>query len=90
MSNEFTPFANESDTIQINGLTIENRMDQVSLFGSIDFTNNKAGLEKVLQMKRIIDAVAAQLGENCQKGGLPEVVQIEQTVPVANPFGEEK
>lgn len=90
MPNKFTPFANESDTVQINGLTIENRLDRVSLFGSIDFTNDKAGLEKVLQVKRIVDAVAVQLEESSKKGDLPEAVKVKQTVPVDNPFGKEK
>jgi len=80
------PFANESHVIQINGLTIENRIDRVSLFGSIDFTNDKTGLDKALQVKQIIDAVVVQLECDSKKGTLPDAVQIEKPVPMDNPF----
>lgn len=39
------PFANESEVLQIGDLTVENRMFQVSIFGSIDITRDKPGLE---------------------------------------------
>jgi len=56
------PFANESETIQIADLTIENRTDRVTLYGSIDLTRDKEGLENAQELKRIIEAVVKPLG----------------------------
>lgn len=88
MTKKFAPFTDESHVIQINGLTIENRIDRVSVFGSIDFTNDNIGLDKALQVKQIIDAVVVQLECDSKKGTLPNAVQIEKLVSVDNPFEE--
>mgnify|MGYP000950568115 CR=1 FL=1 len=80
------PFTDESHVIQINGLTIENHIDRVSVFGSIDFTNDKIGLDKILQVKQIIDAIAVQLESASKKSTLTDAIQIEKPVPVDNPF----
>ena len=37
------PFANESDSLGIGGLTVENRTDRVSLYGSLDLTRASRG-----------------------------------------------
>jgi hypothetical protein len=36
---EIHPFANESESIQIGDLTVENRLDRVSIYGSPDLNN---------------------------------------------------
>lgn len=80
----FMPFSNESDCLRINGLTIENRYDKVSLFGSIDFTKDLEGLNNVLQLKRLIDAVAEDLKK--QRATLPDKIQTNPEEYVQNPF----
>lgn len=84
---DFKPFANESTCIQINGLTIENRLDKVSVYGSIEFTKDQAGLALARKLKGIIDVVAAQLETEDHGGRLPEAIQIEKSVVVGNPLG---
>ncbi len=37
------PFANESESLRLDDLTIENRTDKVSLYGSIEITRDKRG-----------------------------------------------
>jgi len=37
------PFKNESESLQIGDLTVENRIDRISIFGSIDITRDKEG-----------------------------------------------
>lgn len=47
MTGTFSPFENESDSVQIGGpegITVENRVDRVSLYGSLDITRDKQGL----------------------------------------------
>ena len=39
------PFANESEALQVDELTIENRTDRVSIYGSIDITRDRRGQE---------------------------------------------
>lgn len=80
------PFANESDVIQINGLTIENRTDRVSLFGSLDVARDRTGLQQARQLSEIINTVLLKLEEYERAGRLPDQVRIEGTVTVNNPL----
>ena len=82
----FKPFANESTCIQINGLTVENRLDKISMFGSIEFTKDQAGLALIKQLKGIVDVVAVQLEAEDAAGRLQEAIQAEKTVEVDNPI----
>jgi len=38
-----TPFANETEAEQIGGLTVENRVKRLAIFGEIDITKDRAG-----------------------------------------------
>jgi len=58
---KFAPFANESQAQLIGGLTIENRVDRVSLFGDVDLTKDKVGLERARGLKAILEAAVAVL-----------------------------
>lgn len=82
MKKDFSPFKNESDCIQIGELTIENRIDRVSIFGSIDITLDKEGLAVAKELKAIIDSVLAEM----EKAELPEKIAIEPADIVDNPF----
>jgi hypothetical protein len=55
------PFANESDSLGIGDLTIENRTDRVALYGSIDLTRDRAGLQQARRLKALLDKVVATL-----------------------------
>lgn len=80
--NDFSPFKNESDCIQIGELTIENRIDKVSIFGSIDITLDKEGLAVSKELKAIIDSILAEM----EKTNLPERIAIAAVEIVDNPF----
>jgi hypothetical protein len=80
------PYTNESDVIQINGLTIEGRLDRVSLYGSIDLTRDKIGLKQARQLNDLINLVLLRLEEADRAGDLPDEIPIEQTVSVPNPL----
>ncbi|QXE88809.1 hypothetical protein KP003_03005 [Geomonas nitrogeniifigens] len=78
----FSPYQNEADCIQIAGLTIENRLDRVSVYGSIDLWKDKGGLEAAREMKRLLDHVVEQL----EKSDLPDKVEMAKVETVHNPF----
>jgi len=79
-----TPFADESEALRIGGLTIENRTDQVSLYGSLDLTRDQTGLRHARALKRIAEAVVRTLEAETD---LPETIA-EPELPrrTKNPF----
>ncbi len=78
----FSPYKNEEDCLQIGGLTIENRVDRVTIYGSIDLTMDKVGLANARQLKEILDRTLAEL-ENSE---LPEKIALAPVDTVDNPF----
>ncbi|ABK97812.1 hypothetical protein [Pelobacter propionicus] len=76
------PFANESDCLQIGGITIENRVDRVSIFGSIDITRDKDGLAAARELKTILDLTLTEL----ERAELPDKVTLKPAKTVKNPF----
>jgi len=52
-----TPFANEADSVGIGDLTIENRLDRISIYGSLDLTRDKQGLEHARTLKALVDNI---------------------------------
>ena len=78
----FDPYRNESDSIQIDKLTVENRIDRISIFGTIDLWKDKGGLEAALELKAILDQAVAVL----QQSELPDKVELAKTEIVPNPF----
>ncbi len=78
----FKPFANESDALDLNGLSIENRIDHVSIYGDIDFTRDQSGLKKAVALKAVLDSIVETLSSE----DLPEVLPAPITGVVKNPF----
>lgn len=79
---KFVPYANESDVLDIGGLTIENRTDRISISGDIDLTLDKSGLALAKQLQKLLADVVAQL----EKQDLPEQLPPPEVTSVANPF----
>jgi hypothetical protein len=79
-----TPYANESESLEIADLTIENRLDRISLYGDLQLTRDKQGLAQAVQLKAILDAVVATLRADPQ---LPDHVPVTPPDKVKNPFG---
>jgi hypothetical protein len=81
-----TPFADEAASTSISDLTIENRLDRVSLYGSLDLTRDQRGLENARHLRALLEAVVQVLeGEGDR---LPDKDQSEPNVTqVRNPFG---
>ncbi|MGK5047144.1 hypothetical protein ACQ4WP_14765 [Janthinobacterium sp. GB4P2] len=79
---KFVPYANESDVLEIGGLTIENRIDRISISGDIDLTLDKPGLALAKQLQKLLGDVVAQL----EKQALPDQLPPPEVTSVANPF----
>jgi len=77
-----SPFQNESETIQICDLTIENRVDRISIYGGIDITRDKEGLENLRQLKAILDLTAVEM----ERTELPDKIAVAEPETVKNPF----
>jgi hypothetical protein len=77
------PFQNEADAIIIGELNIENRLDQLELYGTLAITRDKAGLRLALEMKALIDATVQALQSAAD---LPEAMSTRPTDSVDNPF----
>lgn len=77
------PFQNEADAITIGELNVENRMDQLELYGSLSITRDQAGLQLALEMKELMDAAVAHLQA---VRDLPAAIKAKPTDSVDNPF----
>ena len=79
-------FANESDSLTIGGLTVENRTDRVQLYGQLHLTRDKAGLADAKALKAILDGVVEALEGQAD---LPEEITFTNAPrPAKNPFAK--
>lgn len=76
------PFKNESDCLEIGEMTIENRLDRVSLFGSLDLTRDRRGLALARQLHELLELTLAEL----EGADLPDLISLETAESVENPF----
>jgi hypothetical protein len=79
-------FKNEAETRIINELNIENRLDRVSLHGSVDITHDVEGRALALKLKAILDGIVAVLNAEHAKGELVDKITLARGDVVDNPF----
>jgi hypothetical protein len=80
---DMEPFKNETESITLGQLTIENRLDQVELYGSLWITRDQVGLALALQLKSVLDAAINHLQH---ASDLPAHIAIQPTDKIDNPF----
>ena len=83
MSETLRPFENEQDSLVIDALTLENRIDQLEIYGSLAITRDKIGLAYALQLKQILDAAVSALQND---PALPDQIVFKPSDQVDNPF----
>ncbi len=77
-------FSDDAASTAIDKLTIENGTVQVSLYGSLDITRDKVGLQHALALKTVIDQAAQVLTSD---PALPQrLPPPEKPTTVSNPF----
>ena len=77
------PFDNETQSLSLGDLTIENRLDQLEIYGSLSITRDQAGLALALQLKQLVDDTVTQLQ---LARDLPTRLRTKPTDQVDNPF----
>jgi hypothetical protein len=80
---DMKPFKNESESITIGQLTIENRLDQVEMYGSLSITRDQVGLASALKLKSVLDATIDYLQH---VSNLPTHITYRPTDKIDNPF----
>ena len=83
----FTPFADDTASVTIAGLTAENGQDRIALYGQGEITRDRAGLAKAKSLLALLGEVVGALGDGA---ALPEHVPAAKAVAtkaVRNPFG---
>jgi hypothetical protein len=78
----FVPFANEADVLQVGNLSIENRLDRITLDGDVDLTLDKAGLAKTKLLHQLLGDVLDRL----EGAELPDTLPPPEVKTVDNPF----
>ena len=82
LKNTFVPYANESDVLNIGHLTIENRVDRITLSGDVDLTADRRGLADARALLQLLGDVVASL----EGRELPDKLPEPPAETVANPF----
>lgn len=79
---KFTPFANESAALELpagapaeSRLKFENHLDQVAVYGNVNLTADKRGLELALALKDVIGQVVTHLQALDAQGRLPAAIE---------------
>jgi hypothetical protein len=80
---EFKPYANEADVVTVGDLSVENRLDRVTLQGDVELTKDRRGLALARHLKAVLDATVRALEAD---KALPEVVEVVKPQSVKNPF----
>ena len=77
------PFENETQSIQIDELTIENRLDRIELYGALVITRDQMGLQRALEIQTLINATVQSLQTQTD---LPQALVIKPSETIDNPF----
>ncbi len=79
----FEPFSDDAAALEIDGLKVENGTASIEMYGSVSFTRDVAGRERLSRVLAVLDGIRKVL----EDPGLPESVGAgEQASTVSNPF----
>jgi len=81
---KLTPFADDAASVTIDRLTVENGIERLALYSSLDITRDKVGLRHALALKAIVDQAVQVLSTD---PALPDrQPPADKTKTVRNPF----
>lgn len=75
-------FGNESEVLWIGDMTLENRVDRISVYGSFSLTRDKEGLRLAEAMRDVLNEIIAKMNS----AELPEQVEIESPTEGLSPL----
>lgn len=78
----FVPYANEADVLAVGKLSIENRLDRITISGDVDLTADQAGLAHARTLQALLGEIVARL-EGME---LPAALPPPAVSDVDNPF----
>ncbi|KRI63038.1 hypothetical protein [Acinetobacter pittii] len=78
----FKPFEKGTESSAIEDLTLENDVDCVSIYGNLQITKDKVGLEQAKALQSFLNDVVAAL----EKEELPEKIERPAEQEINNPF----
>ncbi|WP_060465023.1 hypothetical protein [Acinetobacter sp. LMB-5] len=78
----FKPFEKGTESSAIEDLTLENDVDCVSIYGNLQITKDKVGLEQAKVLQSFLNDVVAAL----EKEELPEKIERPAEQEINNPF----
>ena len=90
MTQKFMPFKNEIQSIEFQGLTLENGTSSINIYGNMNITRDKAGLDKAVQLNAILEMAIARMKDDLSHNELPDEVvkevKFSDAPLVKNPF----
>ncbi|MDN4053920.1 hypothetical protein QPK32_12605 [Massilia sp. YIM B02763] len=78
----FAPYENEADVVEVGNLTLENRVDRITISGDVDLTADRRGLEQA----RLLQALLARVVASLEAKDLPDRLPPPEVNTVDNPF----
>jgi len=78
----FKPFADEAASQDIAGLTFENHLDRISIYGQTMIMKDQKGLAQILAIQAQLNEIVAAL----KASDLPIQIENKTVVMVDNPF----
>ncbi|MDQ9888154.1 hypothetical protein [Acinetobacter pittii] len=78
----FKPFEKGTESSAIEDLTLENDVDCVSIYGNLQITKDKVGLEQAKALQSFLNDIVAAL----EKEELPEKIERPAEQEINNPF----
>jgi hypothetical protein len=78
----FAPYENEADVVEVGDLTLENRVDRITVSGDVDLTADRQGLAQARLLHDLLGRIVASL----EAKDLPDRLPPPDVKTVDNPF----
>lgn len=79
---KFQPYANEADVLNIGRLSVENRLDRITVSGDLDLTADQLGLAQARELHALLGEIVRAL----EAKQLPVRLAPPAVQSVSNPF----
>lgn len=81
MSNTIIPFDEQPDQMSLGYFNIENCTDRVAIYGALNVTRDKLGLDNARTLKKVLDKIVATL----EAEDLPDKIEFKPFPPAKHP-----